>query len=343
MSRFWRKPRVFISYTWHPEENKGKAFRIAENLRGMGFDVRIDVYFQQSIHGFSPPQPVDGDPRNAWVVWAENEIRQADCVLLLCTDEYTASDRNRDSYGESWINWHNLPYEQKLQTRVPFVWWDWHCMYDDWKSGKAAPSKYVPAGFGPYESNKVNIPGFLGSATYCNLEDEKDFSGMLRRLKTEHRRMNPRSGVFISYAHSDDPMWIDTLLHRLSFVERAGLKIWTDREIEPGDRWHEEIQGSLAAAKVAILLVSPNFLSSEYITGHELPNFLEAAENDGLKLFWIPIRPADYEGTEIAKIQAAHPPSKPLSKLKGPGRDAAFLGIASKVAAALEIEMPETG
>ena len=99
MVNFWTAPRVFVSYTWHPEENKEKVLSIAEDLRSKGFDVRIDVYFQQSLYGFSPPQPVLGDPRNAWIVWAEDEIRRADCVLLLCTDQYTASDRNRLDYG----------------------------------------------------------------------------------------------------------------------------------------------------------------------------------------------------------------------------------------------------
>ena len=338
MLKFWTAPKVFISYTWHPESNKDRALSLAENLRSKGLDVRMDVYFQHSLHGFSPPQPVIDDPRNAWIVWAEQEIRQADCVLLLCTDEYTASDRNRESYEASWINWHNMPYEDKLKTKVPFVWWDWHSMYDDWKSGRATPSKYVPAGFGPYQRSRANIPDFLGSATYCNLESDRDFAGMLRRIKSEHRKTHPRAGVFISYAHRDESKWIDTLLKCLAPLRRKGVNIWTDREIEPGERWHDEIQGSLAAAKAAVLLVSKNFLESDYITNHELPSFIEAAEIDGLELLWIPIDPANYQELEISKIQAAHPLDKPLSTLKGTELDRAYAAIASKLANALGVK-----
>ena len=174
-------------------------------------------------------------------------------------------------------------------------------MYDDWKSGKATPSKYVPAGFGRYENNKANIPAFLGSATYCNLESDNDFAGMLRRIKTEHRKIHPRAGVFISYAHKDEKIWMDKLLDHLAFVKSAGVQIWTDREIKPGQRWHEEIQWSIAAAKVAVMLVSGNLLHSEYINGNELPNFIEAARSDGMNFIWVLIEPADYEGTELAK------------------------------------------
>ena len=340
MSKFWTAPRVFISYKWQPAENKDRVLAIAEKLRDKGIDVRIDVYFQQNLHGFSSPQPALADPRNAWIVWAENEIRQADCVLLFCTDQYTATYANPESDDGYWINWQQLPFEAKIWRKVPFVWWDWHTMYDDWKNGKATPSKYIPVGFGSYGMNESNIPAFLEGTTYYNLDSERDFTGLLRRIKTEHRRMHPRAGIFISYAHQDDPIWIDTLLDRLAPIENAGVKIWTDRVIEPGDRWHDEIMGSLSAAKIAILLVSPNFLSSKYITEHELPNFIEAKETDGLKLLWIPIEHSNYEETELEKIQAVRSPKNPLSALESMERDRAFDDIVLKIAAILGIEPP---
>jgi hypothetical protein len=208
-------------------------------------------------------------------------------------------------------------------------------MYDDWKNAKATSAKYVPVGFGHYSKNSEFIPGFLGNATYCNLESKDDFDGLIRRLQAEHRRRNPRAGVFISYAHDDEPEWIDTLLRHLVSIVRSGITVWTDRDIKPGARWHEEIQSALARAKVAVLLVSQKFLSSQYISNQELPNFLQAAAADGLTIFWIPIKPSGYEGTEIADFQAAHPPSQPLSSLRGAKRDAAFVSIAKRLAEAL--------
>ncbi len=93
----------------------------------------------------------------------------------------------------------------------------------------------------------------------ANLKSETDFAGMLRRIRVEHRRRHPRAGVFISYAHKDDPRWKTALLERIRLASNDRIQVWTDAEIEPGERLHDEIQGSISAAKVAVMLVSPSF------------------------------------------------------------------------------------
>jgi len=338
VSTTWKKPRVFISYTWRPDENMARAFQLAEDLRAHGIDARLDQYFLHSHHGFSPPAPQLNDLRDPWITWAEAEITAADSVILLCTEQYAASDPDRASIGGEWHRWHKLPYEQKLRTKPPaYVWWDWHNMLKEWEGQSANSAKYIPAGFGPYSTNSRFIPGFLGNAAYCNLDSKSDFDGLLRRIRSEHRKRNPREGIFISYAHKDESFWIDGLLHRLRPLEASGVNVWTDREIEPGDRYHEEIQGALSAAKIAVLLVSPAYLESEYISSHELPNFLQSAASDGLRIFWIPVERSEYKKTEIEKYHAAHAPDRPLSELEAPERESALDAIASALTRALRM------
>ena len=77
--------------------------------------------------------------------------------------------------------------------------------------------------------------------------------------------------VFISYCHRDTA-WLDRLkIHLRPLVRRTSLDLWDDSRISPGQAWQKEIAGALARADVAILLVSADFLASDFIVNNELP------------------------------------------------------------------------
>jgi len=336
------KPIVYISYSWITEDRNGsyirvpdpRAFELAERLREAGFDSRIDIYFTESRYGFQPPESVDGDPRTPWTIWQEEQIRSADCVLLLCTPEYFGS-YYVDWPGIDWLDWHELDDAKRLSIKAPGLWYDWHYMKSDLDSGNSPRAKFIPVGFDPY--NPDYVPPFVRGATYCNLDSITEYEGLIRRIKNIQRQRNPRRGVFVSYAHKDENVWLESLLRHLEPLEEHQIEVWTDREIKPGARWHDEIQNSLWRAKVAVLMVSPDFLTSSYITSNELPPLLKAATSEGLILFWIPVKPSSYASTEINHYHAAHPPDQPLSNLNDGERDEAFVVIAKKLMDALGI------
>ena len=94
-----------------------------------------------------------------------------------------------------------------------------------------------------------------------------------------------RPKVFISYSHSDGE-YLDRLLVHLKPLEKEGLiDLWVDTRLRAGDRWRKEIDKALQRAIVAILLVSADFLASEFITDNELPPLLRNAEERGIELF----------------------------------------------------------
>jgi hypothetical protein len=333
------QPIVYISYRWIDVFDQGRwarapdprARELADRLRASSVDVRIDVYFSDSLHGFKPPQRIAGDPRDPWLVWSAQQIAEADAVLMFCTPEYADSDPDRGASPGEWRNWFQLDEATRIGTRVPALWWDWYAIARECTD---RPQKFIPIGVGRYHGDQ--IPAFVRGASYINLSDDGGFEALLRRIRQVWREREPRHGVFISYAHKDDQSWLDTLLSHLSWLQREhGIEIWSDRDIPAGAKWHETIQTALDRAKVAVLLVSPYFLASGYITSNELPKMLQAAESDGMTIFWIPVRPSAYKHSPIGAFQSAHSPEKPLSALPGAEMDQAFVDIGEKLAKAL--------
>lgn len=91
--------------------------------------------------------------------------------------------------------------------------------------------------------------------------------------------------VFISYSHKDETEK-DQLLSHLGVLQKAGLiNVWVDDRISGGADWEDEIRQAMGRAKVAILLVSANFLNSDFILGKEIPNLLERRRKEGVTVF----------------------------------------------------------
>jgi internalin A len=140
-----------------------------------------------------------------------------------------------------------------------------------------------------------------------------------------------RSSAFISYSHKD-VKWLDRLNVMLTPLTRDGMKVWDDQKTKAGARWKDEILKALADAKVAILLVSPDFLASKFIHENELPPLLAEAELGGLVILWIPIHFSNYELTKIKDYQAAWDPLKPLASLSKSKLNQALVVVSKKIA-----------
>ena len=147
-----------------------------------------------------------------------------------------------------------------------------------------------------------------------------------------------RRHVFISYSHADRG-WVERIrqvMAPLLMQQGKALQLWDDSQIEPGDRWLEEIEAALANARVALLLVSAEFLASEFVMGREVPALLRAAEAEGVRVLWVPLSASLVRHTAIHAYQALLPPEQALDALDPPQQRLALVRIAEAVHKALE-------
>jgi hypothetical protein len=140
--------------------------------------------------------------------------------------------------------------------------------------------------------------------------------------------MEPVS-VFFSYSHKDEKLR-DSLASHLSILQRNGeIKSWHDRKISAGTEWANAIDENLNSAAIILLLVSADFLNSDYCYDIELKRAMQRHEQGEARVIPIILKPVDWSGAPFGKLQAFPKNAKPVTTWSN--RDEAFLNIAQGI------------
>lgn len=127
--------------------------------------------------------------------------------------------------------------------------------------------------------------------------------------------MNPLK-LFISYSHKDEN-YKDQLITHLSSLKRQGVvKDWHDRKIFAGEEWDNSIKQELLDSDIIILLISADFLNSDYCSEIEIKKAMERHELGEAKVIPIIVRPCDWKNLPFSKIQGLPKDAKALSTWK---------------------------
>jgi hypothetical protein len=125
-------------------------------------------------------------------------------------------------------------------------------------------------------------------------------------IQTEDRPtgIEKRTHVFVSYSHKDE-QYEEELREHLQGLAYSGIvEFWDDKKLEVGDVIDKVIADKMSCAKVAVFLVSPSFLASHYVRTVELEPLIDAAEHEGAKIIWIPVRSCLMKGTQLEKYHS---------------------------------------
>lgn len=121
-----------------------------------------------------------------------------------------------------------------------------------------------------------------------------------------------KARIFISYSHKDE-QYREELEKHLIMLRRSGLiETWTDRKVMPGQEWGKEIDAKLKAADIILLLVSSDFLASDYCFDVEVAQAMRQHEQGYSKVIPIILRPCDWHDTPFGILQGLPKDGKPI-------------------------------
>jgi hypothetical protein len=147
--------------------------------------------------------------------------------------------------------------------------------------------------------------------------------------------------VFFCYSHKDEKLR-DKLEKHLSLLKREGLIAgWHDRKISAGNEWKGQIDKHLDSARIILLLVSAEFVASDYCYDIEMRRAMERHEAGDARVIPIILRPCDWHSAPFGKLQALPKDAKPVADWKS--QDHAFNDIARGMRAVVKELHPSGG
>jgi len=132
--------------------------------------------------------------------------------------------------------------------------------------------------------------------------------------------------IFYSYSHKDEELR-DQLETHLSTLKRQGIiQSWHDRKINAGQDWATVIDSRIDSADVILLLISSDFIASDYCYGHEVQSALERHRTDSARVIPVILRSCDWQSTPFCRLQALPKDGKAVTSW--PNRDEAWTDVA---------------
>jgi hypothetical protein len=143
--------------------------------------------------------------------------------------------------------------------------------------------------------------------------------------------MPNRTKVFVSYSH-EDARFLKRLKVFIKPLERNhDVDFWDDSRILSGEDWREEIKKAIDSCKVAVLLISADFVASDFINTDELPPLLKTAKQKGTVILPVIVGIADLSDTGLSAFQAVNDPKMPLKRLDRNERDEVFFAVSQRI------------
>jgi hypothetical protein len=150
------------------------------------------------------------------------------------------------------------------------------------------------------------------------------------------------NGIFVSYARKDSRLveeLLDLLQPHLKASRRHEYLDWEDHRLLAGQQWHDRIQSEIAASRLGLLCISPEFLASNYIRENEVPALLQRPGIIPVGLKPVDLLLHDWHSLDQYQLFRLRTPRGEVqwfSQLRGAGRDAFALELFRQIEGRLE-------
>ena len=120
--------------------------------------------------------------------------------------------------------------------------------------------------------------------------------------------------VFMSYSHKDEELRKKLEKHLSSLHREGAIESWHDRRIGPGEEIHSQISAQLDAADIILLLVSSDFIASDYCYNREMMRAMERHQEGSARVIPVILRPCDWQASPFGHLNAVPTDGKPVTK-----------------------------
>jgi hypothetical protein len=144
--------------------------------------------------------------------------------------------------------------------------------------------------------------------------------------------------LFYSYSHKDAELRDRLGTHLAPLKHQQKISEWHDRKIEPGANWDTEISSQLESAHLILLLVSADFLASEYCFGVEVEKAMSRLKHGEVKVAPILLKPCLWEESRFSEFQIIPRDARPITLW--PSVDEAFKNVAGEIRKIVSESLP---
>lgn len=212
-------------------------------------------------------------------------------------------------------------------------------------SNQVTPVRVLVAIFGEKDSqavyflnqqdiSRLDIVNYVSHGTSRNSKPSsvEIVESISRSAPLGSARPQPKLHVFISYSHSDQSCHDRLRVHLKPLERTSQLDCWSDTRIQAGDRWRNEIAQQIERAAVAVLLVSADFLASDFIVNQELQPLLIKAEAKGTRIIPVVLKHCGFvRDPALSNFQCINDPKTPLMSLAEIDQERVYDHIAAEI------------